>query len=53
MGQCPSVLEATSVTGLDMPTAKAYARRWVNNMAWKMPIFYPIAMSDDYSEENL
>lgn len=52
MGQCPSVMEAFSLTGSGQPNTHSYARRWVNNMGWKMPIFYPITMSDDYTVEN-
>lgn len=52
MGQCPSILEATNLVGQARPDSHAYARRWINNMGWKMPIFYPIVMTDDRTQEN-
>lgn len=52
LGQCPSILEATTLQGDGQPIAAQYARRWFNNMGWKIPIFYPIVMSDDFTEEN-
>lgn len=52
MGQCPSILEATTLVAQAIPDSHSYARRWINNMGWKMPIFYPIVMTDDRTEEN-
>ena len=52
MGQCPSVLEGGTVSGQSLPERALYGRRWINNMAWKMPIYYPIVVSDDFTSEN-
>lgn len=44
MGQCPSILEADDVTevGTSRPDAATYGRRWTENIAYTIPIFYPI-----------
>ena len=44
MGQCPSILEATSVVegGESRADEATYGRRWTENIAYTVPIFYPI-----------
>lgn len=52
MGQCPSVLEAANLTGQAMPDTAAYSRRWIDNLVYMMPLFYPIQVNEVYAEES-
>lgn len=48
MGQCPSVLEAASVTAQPSAESYQYAKRWFDNNAHFLPIFYPIMTEEIY-----
>ena len=51
MGQCPSILEATSVIegGESRADEATYGRRWTDNIAYTVPIFYPIMTEEIFT----
>ena len=51
MGQCPSILEATTVLegGRAAATEASYGRRWTDNVAYTVPIFYPIMVEETFT----